>query len=252
MNKSDTISELAKALSSFQGKMVAVKKDAVNPFYKSKYATLDTIWETIRNPLAENGLSVTQTLGFTLEGKSFLETTLYHGGEWTSGQQLLNPVKDDPQSFGSAISYARRYGLSAILGIVADEDDDANIATKPEPKAELKAPPPPSSDTDPGTIIKEGGRENKEGKISPAQTKKIYASVKEKGITADQAKAYLKEVFHKMSTNELTASEASRLIEDIWAGKLGTGKFGGEDTLVKAAKATGAKIIQKGEGKEGE
>ncbi len=137
MNKSESITELAKALNSFQGKMVAVKKDATNPFYKSKYATLDTIWETIRRLLSENGLSVTQTMGM-LEGNppmTLLETTLCHtSGEWISGTQIVNPVKNDPQSLGSAISYARRYSLSAILGLVADEDDDVNRATKSEVK----------------------------------------------------------------------------------------------------------------------
>jgi len=124
--RSETISELAKALTSFQGQMTAVKKDAVNPFYKSKYATLDTIWETVRKPLSENGLSVAQTMNL-IEDKSVLETTLYHtSGEWISGIQLVNPTKSDPQALGSAISYARRYSLSAMLGIVADEDDDAN------------------------------------------------------------------------------------------------------------------------------
>ena len=144
--RSDTISELAKALSSFQGKMTAVKKDATNPFYKSKYATLDTIWETIRKPLSENGLSVAQTMDVKND-KDVLNTTLYHtSGEWISGMQSVNPVKDDPQSLGSAISYARRYSLSAILGIVADEDDDANIATTPKTlKKEVKLEPAPDA-----------------------------------------------------------------------------------------------------------
>ena len=245
--KSETVSELAKALSNFQGKITAVKKDAINPFYKSKYATLDTIWESIRKPLSENGLSVAQTMGLTPDGKSILETTLYHtSGEWISGTQLVNPVKDDPQSLGSAISYARRYSLSAILGIVTDEDDDANIATKPETKIEQKViiaksekpvspPPAPLPDTDTAGIAKG---------ISVAQTKKIYASVKERGITLDQAKAYLKQVFQKSSTKELTVSEASRLIEDINAGKLGGDS---EGHLVKAAKSLGATEIKEGE-----
>ena len=234
MNKSGTISELAKALSSFQGKMTAVKKDATNPFYKSKYATLDTIWETIRKPLSENGLSVAQTMNLTSDSKSVLETTLYHtSGEWIGGTQLVNPVKDDPQSLGSAISYARRYSISALLGIVADEDDDANVATKPDkPKAEAKSPEKPVS------TVGETPQKS-EPSISAAQTKKIYASVKEKGITPDQAKAYLKQVFKKMSTKELTISEASRLIEDIESGKIG-----GESALVKEAKRLGATEIK--------
>jgi len=232
--KSESIAELAKALSNFQGKMTAIKKDAVNPFYKSKYATLDTIWETIRKPLSENGLSVAQTMNL-IEGKNVLETTLYHtSGEWISGTQLVNPIKDDPQSLGSAISYARRYSLSAILGIVADEDDDANIATKAEVK-EVKSKSSLEKPVSPETPRKI------EPTITPAQTKKIYASVKEKGITSDQARAYLKQVFKKMSTKELTVSEASRLIEDIETGKL---KKGG---LVEEALKLGAKIIDEKE-----
>jgi hypothetical protein len=239
MNKSVSITNLVGALTTFQGKMTAVKKDATNPFYKSRYATLDTIWDAIRKPLSENGLSVAQTMNL-VNDKSVLETTLYHtSGEWISGTQLVNPVKDDPQSLGSAISYARRYSLSAILGIVADEDDDANVATKPDTKPESRPKPEPTA-----PVLKTATPQ-KEG-ITSAQTKKIYASVKDKGITADQAKAYLKEVFKKMSTKELTVSEASRLIEDINAGKLNQ-EVKEEGHLVKAAKAMGAVEVKEGE-----
>ncbi len=117
--------------------------------------------------------------------------------------------------------------------MVADEDDDANVATKPEAKPVVK------TDTKPPErpIPADGEPTKKSEGITLAQTKKIYASVNEKSITSEQAKAYLKKVFHKMSTKELTISEASRLIEDINAGKLNSG---GESALVKAAKAMGA------------
>ena len=149
MNKSESIKELAIALNSFQGKLKAVKKDATNPFFKSHYATLDAIWETIREPLATAGLAVTQTLSQANDGKTLLDTSLLHtSGEWISGSMLINPVKDDPQGLGSAISYARRYSLCAMLGVVADEDDDANVATKPKPKVVTKPPiTQPSSKT---------------------------------------------------------------------------------------------------------
>ncbi len=241
MNKSESITNLVGALTAFQGKMTAVKKGATNPFFKSKYATLDTIWETIRKPLSENGLSITQTMNL-VNDKSVLETTLYHtSGEWISGAQLVNPVKDDPQSLGSAISYARRYSLSALLGIVADEDDDGNVATKPEL---VKSTTTTAKDTAPRPKSETTAPTKAEPGISLAQTKKIYASAKEKGITQDQAKAYLKEVFHKMSTKELTISEASRLIEDINAGKLNKG---GDNHLVEAALKLGAEIIEEKE-----
>ncbi len=221
MNKSESITNLIGALTTFQGKMTAVKKDATNPFYKSKYATLDTIWETIRKPLSENGLSIAQTMNL-LDGKSVLETTLYHtSGEWINGTQLVNPVKDDPQSLGSAISYARRYSLSAILGIVADEDDDANVATKPEPKQSVKA-------TSQST-------ETKSVDATEAQIKKIYATAKEKQLSSEEAKEYIKRKFNKTSTKELTQQEASTMIEYLNEIKPG------EASLVRAAKELGAK-----------
>ena len=226
--KSESITNLVKALTTFQGKMTAVKKDATNPFYKSKYATLDTIWETIRKPLSENGLSIVQTMNL-IEGNSVLETTLYHtSGEWISGTQLVNPVKDDPQSLGSAISYARRYSLSALLGVVSDEDDDANIATKQETKQEAKVPPRQNNPllADPP--------EKSEG-ITVPQTKKIHALAKEKGISPEEARAYMQKTFKKSSTKELTKGEASTMIEFL------NEIVPGEPPLVRAAKELGAK-----------
>ena len=142
MNRSENVKELVTALSSFQGQLTAVKKDAINPFFKSRYATLDTIWDTIRKPLAENGLSISQTMDILgIEPPfSVLETTLYHtSGEWINGRLILNPVKDDPQGLGSAITYARRYSLCAMLGVVADEDDDATVISKPTGQYDAKS-----------------------------------------------------------------------------------------------------------------
>jgi hypothetical protein len=220
--RSESVKELITALTAFQGKMTAVKKDSINPFYKSKYASLDTIWETIRKPLTDNGLSIAQTMNL-IEDKSVLETTLYHtSGEWISGVQLVNPVKDDPQALGSAISYARRYSLSALLGIVADEDDDAETAT---PKAKEKP-------------ISTGGETSKKSEtpdITPAQTKKIYATAKEKQLSPEEAKAYIKKTFNKNSTKELTKDEASTMIEFLNEIKPDEGH------LVRATKEIGAK-----------
>ena len=227
--RSESVKGIATALANFQGKMAAVKKDSINPFYKSKYASLDTIWETIRKPLSENGLSVAQAMDVDND-KSVLETTLYHtSGEWISGTQLVNPVKDDPQSLGSAISYARRYSLSAILGIVSDDDDDANTATKPGVKQEAKSPPvetPPSSETTMGV-----------GGITPPQTKKIHATAKEKGLPPGEARAYMQKTFNKSHTKELTKDEASTMIEFLVEIEAG------EPPLVRAAKEMGAKEV---------
>jgi hypothetical protein len=126
--KSGSIKEIALALNKFQGSIEAVQKDASNPFYNSTYATLDCVWEAIRTPLKAEGLSVSQVLDND-DGRPVVETVLMHtSGEWISGRYPLKAVKEDPQAYGSAITYARRYALCGMLGIVADEDDDANMA----------------------------------------------------------------------------------------------------------------------------
>jgi len=234
--RSESVKEIATALSNFQGKMAAVKKDSVNPFYKSKYASLDTIWETIRKPLSENGLSVAQTMNL-IEDKSVLETTLYHtSGEWISGTQLVNPVKNDPQGLGSAITYARRYSLSAILGLVSDDDDDANTATKPEVKQEVKAPVKPIPPTIETATSKPVPTTDTSG-ITIPQTKKIHATAKEKQFSAEEARAYMQKTFKKNSTKELTKDEASIMIEFLNEIKVN------DIPLVRAAKELGGKEV---------
>lgn len=125
-----TVGELAKSLAHAQGVMRPAKKDRSNPFFKSSYADLATLWETARAALSDNGLAVIQSTEFDA-GEMFVVTVLLHeSGEWVRGRYRLKPVKDDPQSVGSAITYARRYALSAMVGITSeDEDDDGNAAT---------------------------------------------------------------------------------------------------------------------------
>jgi len=128
MEKSETIGELAKALVKVQAELQPAIKGQVNPFFKSSYANLLEIWQVCRKPLTDNGLSITQ-IADDREGKTNLETVLMHeSGEWIKGCLPLMPIKQDPQGQGSAITYARRYSLAAIVGI-STEDDDAEAAT---------------------------------------------------------------------------------------------------------------------------
>jgi hypothetical protein len=131
MNKSESIASLAKALSAAQGSIKSALKDSNNPFFKSKYADLASVWESCRPALSSNGLAVTQSTAFVGE-LLVLETMLMHlSGEWVSSVYPISPVKSDPQGVGSAITYARRYSLSALVGVVAGEDDDGNAASRP-------------------------------------------------------------------------------------------------------------------------
>ena len=122
MLKSESIKSLAEALSKFQGQIQNIKKDCTNPYFNSKYASLDIIWEGIRKPLSENGLSLSQ-----LPNGNVLTTLLLHSsGEWISCDYDLKPLDQKPQSFGGVLSYARRYALSAVLGIATEDDLDGN------------------------------------------------------------------------------------------------------------------------------
>ena len=129
MKTSDSIVNISKALLDAQRKMGAVSKDAKNPFFKSSYASLNNVREAVMPALNESGITLLQPTT-SKEGKVYVETILLHeSGEFISGdtEAVLAKV-NDPQSLGSAISYARRYGLMSTLGLAA-EDDDGNSAS---------------------------------------------------------------------------------------------------------------------------
>jgi len=136
--RSDSITALATALSKAQGEMRGAVKDSTNPFFRSKYADLASVVEAIREAFANNGLSYTQRVEPTDKNEVRVETIILHSsGEWISCGILNLPVsKNDAQGFGSALTYARRYGLSAAVG-VAPEDDDGNAAAKAAPKGAI-------------------------------------------------------------------------------------------------------------------
>lgn len=135
MDKSESLNMLAGALAKAQGQIKGALKDSANPFFKSKYADLSSVVEAIRLPLSTNGLSYVQ-IAHDAETAAKIETLILHSsGEWLSCGAVSVPVsKADAQGFGSAMTYARRYSLSAAFG-VAPEDDDGNAAAKYPPKA---------------------------------------------------------------------------------------------------------------------
>lgn len=137
MERSETIGKLAEALAKAQGQITGARKDSENPFFKSKYSDLASVWDAIRPALSANGLSVVQTPYMAPDGTVGLTTILMHAsGEYIQGNMCMKPLKPDPQSLGSGISYLRRYCISAYTG-VAQVDDDGNEAS--QPKFESKA-----------------------------------------------------------------------------------------------------------------
>lgn len=127
MEKTESVKNIAKALSVFHGKVGKVLKTATNPFFKSKYAALDSVLDVIQEPLKESGLVFSQFP----DGEYRLTTILIHveSGEYFLSTYFMKPTRDDPQGLGSCITYQRRYALVAILGLNVDDDDDGNTAS---------------------------------------------------------------------------------------------------------------------------
>lgn len=136
MPQSENINEIAKALATAQAAMKVAPLNKVNPHFKNKYADLPAVIDAIRKPLTDNGIALTQTTELR-DGAFCLVTRFIHSsGQWISGEYLL-PANVSPQQLGSALTYARRYSLSAIACIAADEDDDAEGARKTGQVAEM-------------------------------------------------------------------------------------------------------------------
>lgn len=143
MRTSEQINEIAKAMGQVQGEMKPAVKSSKNPYFKSSYSDISSIWEAIRAPLRNNQIIAVQD-AITSEGGISVVTRLVHAsGQWMEFGPLEIPIqKRDAQAIGSAISYAKRYGLSAALGVVsAEEDDDGEAATAPTRKPVEKTVP---------------------------------------------------------------------------------------------------------------
>lgn len=160
VERSDSIKHLAAALNKAQTEMSGAKKGANNPFFKSKYADLNSVVDAVRIPFAENGLSYSQ-FPVMDENRVGVETILMHdSGEFIASTLMLPTGKLDAQAAGSAITYARRYSLQSIAGIPA-EDDDGNAAVK-------------------------GGQTRQTKQVDQAKLKQLQDLIVSKGFTVQQ------------------------------------------------------------------
>ena len=132
MRMSESVKEITLALIAAQSELPTIIKDklAKGDKFSYRYVSLDTVMPEALKILNKNGMALVQTVGGADAGGTTLSTTILHSsGEWIGDTQPLLLVKPDPQGQGSAITYARRYGLMAILGLVADDDDDGAAAS---------------------------------------------------------------------------------------------------------------------------
>ena len=183
MNKSESIANLAKALSIAQGAMGKAAMSSTNPHFKSKYADLESLWDACKPHLTSNGLSVIQSPSCE-GGQYYVETMLLHSsGEWLSGRCYIQPGKLDPHGIMGGYTYARRGGLQAMVGLCGDSDDDGNSAmnfstpSRPSTPAKPSTPmarialPKPSSTPTPSTgledLLDQDSIADSQGKSAP-------------------------------------------------------------------------------------
>lgn len=151
---SDSIDKLAAALSKAQAVMEHAKKDAENPYFKSKYADLAEVIDVSKGPLSDNGLSVSQFPVHSDSGAGLTTILLHSSGQFMYGTMTMKPTKNDPQGIGSCLTYMRRYARSAVVGLTQDDDDgnDASKGTNTSNPSKAKSsatPPKPGATVEP-------------------------------------------------------------------------------------------------------
>ena len=148
---SPDIGELAKAMTKVQSAVSPVSKDAENPFVKNRYASLNSVIEACREALIAQSVWVVQYPVAVDAGHLGLVTKLVHAesGQWQASLMVMPLPKSDPQGYGSALTYARRYGLATLVGLVSEADDDAEAATPRQGKQHRRNTPEQSQSRDP-------------------------------------------------------------------------------------------------------
>lgn len=180
---------LTEALAAFQRETETLVKDATNPHFQSKFVSLDTMVETVQPILAKHGLTWQCFPCFGPNGEPALRYLLSHvGGDSQSDVMPLLLSKQDPQGQGSAITYGRRYAMSAVLNLVADVDDDGNQATKGAAKATRAKPNAPA-------------------KLTAVQRDRVLSAIAD----ADQNEGLLFAAVGASSADELNVDQAKQI-----------------------------------------
>ena len=196
MNHSESIAKIAAALAAFQSEVKDPARDGENPHFRSKYVQLDGLLAAVRPILSKHGLSVMQSTGGDGQDISVTTEIMHTSGEWIRTDALiLKAVKADPQGAGSAVTYGRRYSLSAALGVAWDDDDDGNAASAP-PKSKAK-PAPKATKND--------------------HLKAVAEAAKKQHVKNEEIKEIMQEVYGKSTSAELSDDEAADFAKNFVA-----------------------------------
>ncbi len=228
METSPDINELAAALSKAQGQFPTIDRSETaivqsdKAKYSYKYATLASVLDAVRKPLADNGLSIWQSPGSAEQGRVSMTLLLMHtSGQWIKNTFSMPLGLQTPQGIGSIISYARRYQLLACLGLATDDDDEGQAGNvqqsgqqqaqaRPQQTRQASAKPqeqkPPQEPQAPSADVRD------ENEIATAeQVKAIQNICKGQNWDANQTATD----WYKKALTELTTGEASKMIRDL-------------------------------------
>lgn len=222
MRTSDQTNEISAALSKAQGEMEAAPHNSINPHFKSHYANLAACVQAARPALAKHGLCVVQSIEFNSEAKIVgVVTRISHqSGQFFESDTWCQPRSLLPQDVGGCATYLKRYSFSAMVGLITEEDDDANASTGPRQTAQpaIKAANPhpnaPISAQEPDEPI---AVSKTTGTISEAQVKRMYAMMKKGGWTPQEVDGYIERAFgfkNKMMLNRKQYDHICGLLEN--------------------------------------
>lgn len=191
---------LVQALAKARAEMVPPKFNKVNPHFRSKYADLSSLLSSVIPPLSAHDIVLTQTTRRGEDGVLVLVTTLRHkdGGTIESEYPVL-PVKQDPQGYGSALTYARRYSISCVCAIAAEEDDDGNGGSQ------VPNPPPM-----PGPVPRP-----EEAKLTVSQMTIIEETLEQYEIDPVRFYTWVNKAFKVDSIGQVPASAYPKLLAKI-------------------------------------
>ena len=232
MRTSENINEIATAISSAQAQINPAAYDAANPHFRSRYASLARCMQSCRAALSQNKIAVVQ--GTTCSDKYVTVTTMliHSSGQFISDDITIPIAQNTAQAIGSALTYGRRYGLSALVGIVSDDDDDAELAMphqatennmagdvkftpqKETVKFQQPQPKPPTpAVSESHTSNTQEVKANKESKVKRAtirasKIKEIFEKSTELGMNLSQLKAFISEITGKSIAESADLSDA--------------------------------------------
>lgn len=196
--RSESIDKLAGALSKAQSQIEGAKRDSDNPFFKSKYADLASVWDACKKQLTDNGLAIVQTTEFAGE-RLVLKTTLLHtSGQWVESIYPIITAKPDAQGMVAALTYARRASLAAIAGVCPIDDDGETAVGRGgavnEFKPQEQKPTPKALVNHADNLLKKDAPKTwpDKAKISEAQAKRLLAISAKSKIEKSVLEAHVK------------------------------------------------------------